>query len=45
MNNKGFTLIELLVNIVLIALIMAMILPSALRENRKNHAKILWYQK
>ena len=40
MNNKGFTLIELLVNIVLIALIMAMILPSALRENRKNQKRI-----
>ena len=40
MNNKGFTLIELLINIVLIALIMGMVLPAALKENRKNQKRI-----
>lgn len=40
MNNKGFTLIELLVNIVIIAVIMTMVLPSAIRVSRKNQKRI-----
>ena len=40
MNNKGFTLIELLANIVLIAVIMTMVLPSAIRTSRKNQKRI-----
>ena len=40
MNNKGFTLIELLANIVIIAIIMTMVLPSAIRVSRKNQKRI-----
>ena len=40
MNNKGFTLIELLANIVIIAVIMTMVLPSAIRVSRKNQKRI-----
>ena len=40
MNKKGFTLIELLAAIIIIAIIMTLILPSALRVNRKNQKKI-----
>ena len=40
MNNKGFTLIELLANIVIIAIIMTKVLPSAIRVSRKNQKRI-----
>ena len=40
MNKKGFTLIELLATIVIIALIMSIILPSASRMSRDNKETI-----
>lgn len=40
MNKKGFTLIELLAVIVIIAIIMTMIMPSASRVNRNNKKRI-----
>ncbi len=40
MNKKGFTLIELLATIIIIAIIMTLILPSALRVSKKNNKKI-----
>ena len=36
MNRRGFTLIELLATVVIIALIMGIILPSASRMSREN---------
>ena len=40
MNKKGFTLIELLATIIIIAIIMTLVLPSALKVRRKNQNKI-----
>ena len=40
MNKKGFTLIELLAVIAIIAIIMGIVLPSALRMSSENKNKI-----
>ncbi len=40
MNKKGFTLIELLATIVIIALIMSFIMPSATKLINENNEKI-----
>ena len=40
MNNKGFTLVELLAAVVIIALIMGIVLPSASRMSNENSNRI-----
>ena len=40
MNRNGFTLIELLVTIVVLALIMGIVFPSAIRLSKDNKTKI-----
>ena len=40
MNKKGFTLVELLATIVIIAVIMGLVLPSATRISRENKDKM-----
>ena len=40
MNKKAFTLIELLATIVIIAIIMALVMPSATRVSRNNRDRI-----
>ena len=40
MNKQGFTLIELLVTIVVLALIMSIVFPSAIRLSGENKTKI-----
>lgn len=41
MNKKGFTLVELLATIVIIAVIMGIVLPSAIRVSQENQGKML----
>ncbi len=46
MNKKGFTLVELLATIVIIALIMTLVMPSATKISKNNKTKIyLEYEK
>ena len=40
MNKRGFTLIELLATIVIIAIIMALVFPAALKIRKNNEGKI-----
>lgn len=40
MDKKGFTLIELLATIVIIAIIMALVMPSAIRVSKNNKQRI-----
>lgn len=40
MNKKGFTLVELLATIIIIAIIMTLVLPSAFRVSNNNKLKI-----
>ena len=40
MNKNGFTLIELLATIVIIAIIMALVMPSATRVSHNNKQRI-----
>ena len=40
MNKRGFTLVELLATIVIIAMIMGIVLPSAMRVSKENEGKM-----
>ncbi len=40
MNKSGFTLVELLATIVVIAIVMSIVMPSASRVSRKNKKRI-----
>ena len=40
LNKKGFTLVELLATIILIALIMGLVLPSAMRVSKENEDRM-----
>ena len=41
MNKKGFTLVELLATLVVIAIVMGIVLPSAVRISHENKDKML----
>ena len=40
MNNKAFTLVELLATIVIIAIVMGIVLPSAVKVSNENKDKL-----
>ena len=40
MNKQGFTLIELLATIIIIAIVMGIVFPSAVRVSRENKCRI-----